>query len=595
MTAQKKKRVSSTGVTLVGDLPSTRAVVAFLAPYAQGVWHWFGLQATLSVLSILAGLATPALAAVAIDQAVAGRIGWGFFGLAGAMVASALIGTASGPVAARFGVPLGGRLTRRTVAHALDIGLPGRRLFDDGDLLNRAGSLASRMPGYASTLLRVGTGLAMVAGSLAALLFIHWLFVVVWLVGVGFLALLARRVMAVLSAEQSGYEELTGRMVNAYADALGGRRTIRACGTVDREIDRVTQPLPALAATTRKILRVMGRAAVVMASADTGVLVATAVAGIWLLAGGEATPGALLAAVRYAQMAYGGAIDVFDNGWFHIALLRSQAARLMELDETPGMKHGASEAPASGAIGDIEIDDVSVRGEDDDVLREVSLHIPPGTTIALVGASGVGKTTLATLIGRLHDPDRGTVRIDGTPLSAWSAETLARRVAYAFESPALLGDTVRDAIRLGYDASDADVEAAARRVEADAFIRRLPAGYDTPLDEAPMSGGERQRLGLARAALRDSPALVLDDALSSLDVATAARVFAALGSLSADRTALVVAHRASTAATADVVAWLVDGRIRMVGPHAELWNDPAYRAAFTSTPSETAITEASDG
>ena len=136
---QPKKRVSSTGVTLAGDLPSSRAMVAFLAPYAQGVWHWFGLQATLSVLSILAGLATPALAAVAIDQAVAGQMGWGFLGLAGAMVAAALIGTASGPVAARFGVPLGGRLTRRTVAHALDIGLPGRRPFDDGDLLNRAG------------------------------------------------------------------------------------------------------------------------------------------------------------------------------------------------------------------------------------------------------------------------------------------------------------------------------------------------------------------------------------------------------------------------------------------------------------------------
>ena len=447
--ARKKKRVSSTGVTLAGDLPSTRAVVAFLAPYAHGVWHWFGLQTTLAVLSILAGLATPALAAVAIDQAVAGRIGWGFFGLAGAMVASALIGTATGPVAARFGVPLGGRLTRRTVAHALDIGLPGRRPFDDGDLLNRAGSLAPSMPGYASTLLRVGTGLAMVAGSLAALLFIHWLFVVVWLVGVVLLAMLARRFMAVLSAEQSGYEELAARMVNSYADALAGRRTIRAAGTVDREIDRVTRPLPALAATTRTILRVMGRAAVVMASADTGVLVATAAAGIWLLAGGDLTPGALLAAVRYAQMAYGNAIQVFDNGWFHIALLRSQAARLMELDGAPAMKRGESEPPADDAYGDIEIDGVSVRGEAGDVLRGVNLRIPTGTTMALVGVSGVGKTTLATLVGRLHDPDSGTVRVDGTPLSEWSAGAVARRVAYAFESPALLGDTVRDAIRLG--------------------------------------------------------------------------------------------------------------------------------------------------
>ena len=366
-------------------------MVAFLAPYAEGVWHWFGLQATLAVLSIVAGLATPALAAVAIDQAVEGRIAWGFIGLAGAMAASALIGTLRGPVASRFGVPLGGRLTRRTVAHALDIGLPGRRPFDDGDLLNRAGSLASQMPGYASTVVRVGTGLAMVAGSLAALLFIHWLFVAVWLVGVSLLALLARRFMAVLSTEQSAYEELNGRMVNAYSDALAGRRTIRAAGTVDREVERVTQPLPALAETTRSILGVMGRAAVVMASADTGVLVATAVAGIWLLAQGDLTPGALLAAVRYAQMAYGNAAGVFDNGWFHIALLRSQAARLMELAATPAMKQGAREAPAEGSLlargtpsrspaegsfGDIQLANVSVRGEADDILRGVNLCIP---------------------------------------------------------------------------------------------------------------------------------------------------------------------------------------------------------------------------
>ena len=578
--AREKRHVSSTGVTLTGDLPDTRAMVDFLAPYARGAWHWFGLQATLAVLSIVVGLAVPALAAVAIDQAVAGRIGWGFFGLAGAMGASALLGTATGPVAARFGVALGGRLTRRVVAHALNIGLPGRRPFDDGDLLNRAASLAPGMPGYASTLLRVATGLAMAVGSLAALLFIHWLFVAVWAVGVGLLALLARRFMAVLSAEQTSYDELAGRIVNRYTDALAGRRSIRAAGTLDREVDRITQPLPALAATARKILQVMARGAVVLASADTGVLVATAVAGIWLLAGDEITTGALLAAVRYAQMAYGNVANVFDNGWFHIALLRSQAARVMEVVDAPGISRVSGRAPADGGLGDIELDDVSVRGTTGEILSGVTLNIPAGVTIAVVGESGVGKTTLATLIGRLQDPDEGTVRIDGSPVVSWPADSLAERVAYAFESPALLGDTVKDAITLGYDASDAEIQAAARRAEADTFIGRLPNGYDTPLDETPMSGGERQRLGLARAALRDCPALVLDDALSSLDVATAARVFAALGSLSQDHTAVIVAHRASTAASADVVAWLVDGRIRALASHAELWRDPAYRAAF---------------
>ena len=342
------------------------------------------------------------------------------------MAASALLGTATGPVASRFGVALGGRLTRRVVAHALGIGLPGRRPFDDGDLLNRAGSLAPGMPGYASTLLRVATGLAMAVGSLAALLFIHWLFVAVWAVGVGFLALLAQRFMAALSTEQTAHDELVGRIVNRYTDALAGRRSIRAAGTLDREVDRITQPLPALTTTARNILRVMARGAVVLASADTGVLVATAIAGIWLLAGDEITTGALLAAVRYAQMAYGNVATVFDNGWFHIALLRSQAARVMEVVDTPAMSRVSGRAAIDGGLGDIELEGVSVRGTTGEILRDVTLNIPAGVTIAVVGESGVGKTTLATLIGRLQDPDEGTVRIDGSPVVSWPADCVGQ-------------------------------------------------------------------------------------------------------------------------------------------------------------------------
>ena len=588
--AKQKRRVSSTGVVLTGDLPNTREMIAFLAPFARGKWHLLTFQVGLDVLSIVVGLATPAFAGAAIDQAVDGRIGWGFVGLAGVMVASSVVGMAHGPLAARFGIALGGRLTRRMVAHALDIGLPGRRPIDDGDLLNRAGSLAPNMPGYPAVLRSVGTGLVMAAGSLAALLLIHWLFVVAWLVVVGLLALLARRLMAVLSAAQLDYDELNGRMVNAYTGALAGRRSIRAADTLEREVERITEPLPALATTARNILTAMGRGAVALSSADHGVLVATAVAGVWLLALGEVTPGALLAAVRYAQMAYSNVAGVFDNGWFHVALIRSQAARVMELVRAPVANPLSSGAHhRGGTLDGIELDGVSVRGALGYVVQQVDLHIPPGTTVALVGESGVGKTTLASLVGRLHDPDEGTVRIDGTPVAAWPTEALAQRVGYAFETPWLVGDTVRDAITLGTAATEEEVQAAARRVEADAFIRRLPHGYDTELADAPMSGGERQRLGLARAALRDSPILVLDDALSSLDVATAARVLAALRSLSASRTTVIVAHRASTAASADVVAWLVDGRIRRLAGHAELWRDPDYRAAFVEAGSDAVV------
>lgn len=161
-------------------------------------------------------------------------------------------------------------------------------------------------------------------------------------------------------------------------------------------------------------------------------------------------------------------------------------------------------------------------------------------------------------------------------------------MAYAFETPVLFGDTIRDAIALGREVDDEQVRAAAQSVEADGFIQRMPLGYQTSLGDAPLSGGELQRLGLARAALSDAPVLVLDDALSSLDVATAARVFAALRTVGTDRTTVVIAHRASTAAAADTVAWLVDSRLHRLAPHEELWGDPTYRAAFMGTGSEAA-------
>lgn len=158
---------------------------------------------------------------------------------------------------------------------------------------------------------------------------------------------------------------------------------------------------------------------------------------------------------------------------------------------------------------------------------------------------------------------------------------LRRTVTYAFERPALLGTTVHDMIAYARpEASRAEVVAAAAVAQADRFIRSLPEGYDTPLARAPMSGGELQRLGLARAVLADARVIVLDDATSSLDTATEVKVAEALERVLVGRTCVVVAHRAATADRADLVAWLDAGRIRALAPHHVLWSDPSYRAVF---------------
>ncbi len=568
-------------------LPNIREAMAFLRPYARGAWHWFALDALLSLLAIGAGLAAPALAAVTIDEAVEGRIGWGLPALAVAMVVSAIIDIVAEPVRARFRAPIERRLTRGLVDHALDLGLPGRRPFDDGDLQNRIRSEATQLPRYPETLLRIGTGILTGAGSLAALLYVHWVFVAVALAGIGGVIVLMRRLMGTLTAGQTGIDELNSRMVNAYTGALAGRRTIRAAGTLEREVERITRPLPGLAEKTRELMENAGRGGVLVTSANHVVLTVTAIAGVLLLASGGLTVGALMAAIRYAQMTYWSVAGVLDNGWFQIAYFRAHAARVLAVLRSPAaVPEPGSDASGAAGPGEVRIEGVSLGGPEREILRRVDLRIAPGTTVALVGQSGVGKTTLSGLIGRLQDPDSGVVRIDGTPVSEMPRDVLSRRVSYAFERPALFGDTIRDVIALGAETTQEKVRDAARQVEADAFIERLPKGYDSPLHEAPMSGGEHQRLGLARASLRDTPILILDDALSSLDVATEARVLAALRRLGRSRTTVVIAHRASTAAAADRVAWLYKGEVRRVAPHAELWRDPSYRAAFQGDTAE---------
>jgi ATP-binding cassette subfamily B protein len=224
--------------------------------------------------------------------------------------------------------------------------------------------------------------------------------------------------------------------------------------------------------------------------------------------------------------------------------------------------------------------DVTVRHGDRTVLDGVSFTVPAGTRVAVVGASGTGKSLLVALAGRLAEPTSGRIELDGVDVRAHDLAALRRAVAYAFESPRLFGPSLRTAIVAGSAQPDGAAEVAAGLARADGFIRRFPRGYDTPVGEAPMSGGERQRVGLARALARPARLLVLDDATSSLDTATEAEVGLAIAAAWSDRTALVVAHRARTAAAAHLVAWLDGSRLRALAPHAELWDNADYRAVF---------------
>jgi ATP-binding cassette subfamily B protein/subfamily B ATP-binding cassette protein MsbA len=207
------------------------------------------------------------------------------------------------------------------------------------------------------------------------------------------------------------------------------------------------------------------------------------------------------------------------------------------------------------------------------VLEDLSLEVRPGEVIALVGATGAGKSTLVSLIPRFHDVARGRVLFGGVDVRQLRLESLRSRIAIVHQEPLLFPLTVAENIRYGRpEASDEEVRAAATAAHADAFIRRLAQGYDTPIGErgATLSGGERQRIAIARALLKDAPLLILDEPSAALDAETESLLLEAVERLMAGRTTFIIAHRLSTVRRADRVIVLERGRIAEEGTHQTL-------------------------
>jgi ATP-binding cassette subfamily B protein len=268
----------------------------------------------------------------------------------------------------------------------------------------------------------------------------------------------------------------------------------------------------------------------------------------------------------------------------------TSAARVLEIfDTTPDIVSGTTVSSEGRGHLRFEHVDFTFPGSDTQVLRDVNLDVAPGETVALVGATGSGKTALTSLVPRLYDVSGGRVTIDGIDVRDYSLQELRTLVATAFEEPTLFSMSARENLTLGRaDASDEDIEEALDVAQA-AFVRDLPWGLETRIGEQglSLSGGQRQRLALARAVLAQPKVLVLDDTLSALDVHTEKLVEEALRRVLAETTGVVVAHRASTVLLADKVALLQDGTITHVGQHRELLATvPAYRELLAADAEE---------
>lgn len=465
-------------------------------------------------------------------------------------------------------------LRHQLVQRVLTSGPAATRAFDTGDLVSRvSGNAADAGRAGPASVTAVSAAVPPI-GSLVLLLLIDPWLAVAFLGGV-LLVVVVLWIFTRRTAEISlAYQQTQGRIAAALTEALVGIRTITAAGTVAREERRILSRLPELHDQGLRTWRVLARSGAQAAVVGPLVLIAVLAVGGMQLVQGRITPGDYFAAAQYAVIGAGlgsltGVLGVLGRA-------RAGITRTSEVMAVQALGYGSLRLPPGP--GRLVFDDVTVRSGDDILLDRVNLDLPGGATIAVVGPSGAGKSVLAAVAGRLEDPESGQVRLDGMPLGALSHAALRTAVKCAFERPVLVGPTVGEAICVGHT-SQVELLASARATHVHDFVRRMPDGYRTPLETAPMSGGEAQRLGLARAWTAER-LLILDDATSSLDTATEVQIGRTLTSDQQRRTRLIITHRAATAARADVVVWLDRGRVRAVGSPGRVWDLPGFREIF---------------
>jgi subfamily B ATP-binding cassette protein MsbA len=484
-----------------------------------------------------------------------------------------------GVILAKIGNSLVARYQRRIFDHLMKLGVG---YFADTRSGHLAAQINQNVTGIRDLMSLTVTSVARDAVTLIALVIVmisqDWLLSLFSLLIGPPLAIAVAVLMRKLRRATRQSIEVNAHVIGSMQEATQGIQVVKAF-TMEEQL---SQKLGALISDAErhanKIARVSERLNPITETL-AGIVVAAVIAySGWRAIYQQVPPGAVFAFITALLLAYD---PVRRLARLQVGLERAlvnarMIYEILDIEPRQGDVPGAKELVVSR--GEVAFDSVTFAYVDGiNVLDRVSFTADAGKTTALVGGSGAGKTTLTSLLLRFHDLHAGRIAIDGQDIAQVTKDSLRRSIAFVSQQPYLFEGTIRDNIRYGRpDATDAEVEAAARIAHADDFIRQQASGYDTPLGEngATLSGGQRQRLSIARAVVREAPILVLDEATSALDNESEAQVQAALADIMKGRTTIVIAHRLSTVVNADRIVVLDGGMVAEEGAHRDLLQRP---------------------
>lgn len=559
-------------------LRSLTRVLPFLKPYRGLLAGWLGFLA----LSSTATLALPQAVRVMIDrgfsQADAAAINASFLGLFGVAVVLAIATAARYFFVSLLGERVAADLRRRLYDHLLTL---DQAFFER----TRTGELVSRLAADTELVQTVvGSTFSVAVRSVVTLLGGATLMVLTSPRLAGFAALVIPAVVLPIVVFGRRVSRLSRESQDRIADTsavagevLNAVHTVQAYTREPEESRRYAGAVQRALAAARRRIATTGTLTAMVILLTFGAITLVLWAGAQAVIAGTMGAGVLGQFVLYAVLA-AGSVGALTEVWGEVLRAAGALGRIGDLLDTEPTIRSAAAAlalpePVRGAIRFEQVEFHYPSRPDRAALHDFSLSVEPGQTIALVGPSGAGKTTVFQLLQRFHDPQSGRITLDGVDLRALALPQLRGAFALVPQDPVLFGASAADNIGFGREgAGEADVVAAARAAEAHEFVDALPERYATYLGErgVRLSGGQQQRIAIARALLRDAPVLLLDEATSSLDAQSEHLIQQALERLEQGRTTLVIAHRLATVQRADRIVVMDAGRIVAQGSHAEL-------------------------